>query len=254
MSNTLTTSQIASFDLFANNVKSYLDGVSTTTKSKVVRIVEKATFLDLWKIVARPSKLAPVMQTVQFFEQNGRTKSKFRLRNEDGSLRVDEAGEPVFSRTHVVMYKAETYRALRSEITGLATPETIYGIMWKDVPSDMQTKLRQFYFPNAKNSKGETLPSFVPQLLGIVLRKGRKPVKGERRHSWAGFDFVIAGFYGTESTPVVITQVSVANKPYLQNLATFAHIACPDWGQEEGVSEEMSKAACGIYQNLEFSF
>lgn len=254
MSNTLTAAQIASFDTFATDVKAFLDNNSTETKNKAVRIVGVGTFLDIWKIVGRPCRLAPVMQTQKYFAENGFTKSKFQLRNADGTLRVDENGDAVYSRTHVRLYRAESYREQRSKLTGLTTPETIYGILWQDVPSDMQTKIRQWYFPNAKNSKGETLPSFTPSMIGLVLRKGKKTPKGERRHSWAGFDFVVGGFYGDEKIPAIIPQIAVANKPYLTSFSEYMGCACPDWGQNEGVSEDLSKAACGIYSNLELLF
>lgn len=253
MSN-LTEAQIETFDQFAADTKEYLDGESVETKNKSVRVVNTKSFLDVWKTVSRPSKLAPVMQTQLFFAEHGRTKSKFRLRNEDGSFRTDSEGNPSFSRTHVVLYRAEVYREARKERTGLSTPETVYGITWDNVPSDMKTKIRQWYFPNGTDRKGNSLPSFVPSLLGLVLRKGKKVKKGERRHAWAGFDFVLFGHYGPEKIPTVITQISVVQKPYLASFASLMGVACPDWGQNEGVSEEMSKAACGIYQNLDLKF
>lgn len=251
---TLTSSQIASFDRFATDITAYLTDNSVATKNDTVRIVRKNVFIDLWKIVGRPSKLGPVMQTQKFFAENGRTKVNFPLRDENGNVRVDENGETIFSRKHVVMYRSEVYRQARTEITGLKSPEIFYGILWQDVPSDIQIKIRQFYFPSSKNSKGETLPSFVPFALGLVLRKGSKPSKGEKRHSWAGFDYVVIGHYGDEKIPTVITQVAVANRPYLASLAEYAGVSCPDWGQDETAAEDMSVAANAIYSNLDYLF
>jgi len=89
----------------------------------------------------------------------------------------------------------------------------------------------------------------------MVLRKGNKVKKGEKRHAWSGFDFAVTGFYGDSKIPSIINQIAVPNKPYLAKFAEFIGAECPDWGQndvqpEQEIPEELAKAACGIMDSV----
>jgi len=255
MSSILTDAQAETFNVFAAEVAEYLNAHSAAPKnSTTTRIMETDAFLALLKTVSRPSGLRRVMQTQKFFAETGKTKKCFQKRDEQGNLlfKDDEKTLPLFTDSCCVMYTNEAYRAARHEITGL-TAETAYMVPWTQLPGDMQYKIASSYFPRTMDMNKNPLPRFIPTALGIVLRKGAKVKKGEKRHAWAGFDFLVAGVYGDSKIPTVITQVAVPNKPYLASFAELLGVACPDWGQndvqpEQEVSEELSKAACGRVQ------
>lgn len=238
MSNTLTSAQIATFDVFAAEVEEFLN--NNSTEGKPIRHMDKKAFGEVWETASRPSRLYKVMNNITFFEANGRTKQQYQERTPEGTLCFRPDGSPVMSVRRCVMYTTEAYRTMRSEATGLKTPETTYAVNWNEVPESIQRRIST-KFPK----KSEGVPEFTPKALAIVLRKGNKVPKGHKRHSWAGFDFLVVGTYG--DTPVVIVQAAVANKPYVAKLAKLVGIECPDWGQSTPqVKEELSLAASGL--------
>jgi hypothetical protein len=231
MSNTLTDRQIETFDVFAAAVKDYLDNISDGTMKSSRFVKDKKAFGALWEASSRPSKLAPVMNNLTALEATGSTKSQFQLRTPDGELCYRPDGSRVMSRRHCVMFKAQAYRDARAEITGLKTPECFYYIQWDAAPEWLRTELAK-KFPKVS----EGVPAFEPKQVGVLLRKGRKPSKGQKRHNWAGFDYLVTGTYGEENA--VIVQAFVANKPYVAKLAEVVGCDCPDWGQNDATPQE----------------
>ncbi len=242
MSNTLTEIQIATFDAFAAAVKDYLDNISDGTMKSSRFVKDKKAFGALWEASSRPSKLAPVMNNITNLEKEGRTKSQFQLRTSKGDPCFRPDDSPVMSRRHCVMFKSQAYRDARAKITGLKTPECFYYIQWEAAPEWLRTELAK-KFPKVS----EGVPAFDPKQVGVLLRKGRKPAKGQKRHNWAGFDFLVTGTYGEENA--VIVQAFVANKPYVAKLAEVVGCDCPDWGQndvQEKEEEVQPLAASGL--------
>lgn len=243
----LTSSQIETFDRFAIEVAKYLDNNSAVTKNPFLRIVNTDVFVSIWKTISRPSGLKRVMHTLKNFEEFGRTKRCFQLRDEKDNLlwKDEEQTIPEMSPSCCVMYSGEAYREFRARTTGLKTREVIYAIRWANVPKAWAQRIAHSYFPSVKDYQGNVKPKFLPTHLALVLRKGEKPSKGEKRHNWAGFDFIVTGKYGDDEVPVVIRQVSVIQKPYLPQFAELMGVECPDYGSEEPF-EELEKAACSL--------
>lgn len=244
MSNMLTSAQIATFDDFFAAIEKYLKGISDgISASRYVK--DQKAFGLLWDAISRPSKLAPVMNNVTALAENGRTKGQFQLRTPEpeSNLCFRPNGSPVMSRRHCVMFTAEAYRKARTEITGLKTPETFYYVRWNSAPEWLQAELSN-KFPK----KSEDKPVFTPSQIGVLLRKGRKPSKSEKRHTWAGFDFLVTGTYGDDN--VVVAQAFVASKPYVAKLAEVVGTDCPDWGQNDATPQEQEEvqplAASGL--------
>jgi hypothetical protein len=237
MSN-LTTAQIASFDNFAKAVEAYLDKNSTGHHS--TRLVENKVFGQIWEACARTSKLGRVMNNTTYLKEHGRTKQQYQIRTPDGTACFRPDGTPVMSHRRCVMFTVDAYREMRRNRTGLKTPESFYMTPWENVPEWLQKQLSS-KFPKALDSA----PEFTPKQIGMILRKGDKPKSSEKRHTWAGFDFLVVGHYG--DTPVVITQAAVQNRPYIKKLAEIVGCECPDWGQDEvEEKEDLSKAASGL--------
>lgn len=229
-----TPAQIATFDVFAEAVKTYLDAHSEGKRN--AKLMERKAFGAIFETASRPSMLLPVMNNVTHFTEHGRTKESFQLRYgaghpQEGQLQYRPNGTAVMSNRHCVMYTTDAYREMRAKITGLKSPEPVYFVRWSDVPENIQNRLSK-KFPR----KGENYPEFTPLQLGITLRSGRQPEKGEKRHKWAGFDFIVVGTYG--ETNVVITQAAVGKKPCVAALAEIVGCACPDWGQNEAQEKE----------------
>lgn len=246
MSNTLTEIQIATFDAFANAVEEFLNSISDGTMKSSRFVKDKKAFGALWEAISRPSKLAPVMNNTTALAETGSTKSQFQLRTPDGDLCYRPDGSRVMSRRHCVMFKSEAYREARTNITGLKTPEVFYYIQWDAAPEWLQKELAR-KFPKASEGK----PSFDPKQVGVLLRKGRKPIKGQKRHNWAGFDYLVTGTYGDDNA--VIVQAFVANKPYVAKLAKVVGTECPDWGQDDATPQEKEEevqplAASGLME------
>lgn len=250
MSN-LNEKQIASFDTFAKGVKECMDA-NSTGKGGARFFTERISFGMVWDalidptfvpksdkdVVGRPSMLRPVMNNTVQLQERGYTKEVFQLRypdtREDGTPHPAAGdkiyklnGEPELSKHHCVMYTKDAFRQERAGITGLKTDEPIYAITWDAVPKDLKQQIAQ-KFP----AKSEDKPEFKPMALGLLLRKGKKPISGQKRHSWAGIEILVGGKYGEDT--VIIRGTYKQRRPGLVGrLADNLAIDCPVWDSVE---------------------
>lgn len=248
MSN-LSNAQIASFDKFAADVREWFDDHSVQRgENKHFLRMNREEFNKVFRITSRLSELAPVMNNVTALSEKGCTKLQFQKRTPEGQLCYYPSGKPMLSKMHCRMYTAEAYRAMRTERTGLKTPETVYYIAWDEVDAKVKNGLAT-KFPKATDSS----PDFEPKALAMVLRAGRKPKKGEKRYQWAAFDFVVVGTYDEQQ--VIVTQAAVIRKPYLPQLSEYLGTECPDYPSrsQEPKQEELplSNAASTLASAVE---
>jgi hypothetical protein len=203
----LTKTQIATFANFRNLVEKSLIENTTALKGSINRAVSTkeglSFFLDLMIQTSRQSKLNPVLNSLTVFEKTGVTKSNIQKRNFQTKALVFQNGKPayVFAPRCARMYTTEAYREMRAKATGGLAAEPIFVLSWKAVPSDIQERLTR-QFPR-KNEK----VTFSPVSIGVVVKKGNKPVKGEQRHQWSRLQFVVLAKYNDQ--PVVLPELIV---------------------------------------------
>jgi len=266
----LTPSRIACFDRFAERVEDFLNANSKPSKNGHRSLIA-AIFEVIVTICFRPTALAPVMHNGVSLQATGMTKRRFQLRapktlpngkpNPKADMLIfDRAtGNPVYSKAHAQMYTAKAFREWRATQTGLKTPETVYVVNWDKVSQAKQQGLAKS-FPPKRDGK----PEFVPQVVGILLRKGNKPAKGEKRHSWQRLMLVVVGKYGEFGT-CVIPNAAVWQSGCVKALGEA--IGCPEadipvWDDENEAqfAAQFSKAANAVMEaqrhgiDLDFDF
>jgi hypothetical protein len=253
MFTTLTPAQIAIFGEFRNHIeetlKSHTKGIKGGNRlAKDKKAV--SFFLDLLVNVSRQSKLSRVLNSQKALEERGFTKSniqKARTTTRWGKqvrelvTRPDGSPDYLFTPRCAVMYTTEAYRKLRAEETGSTTPETVYVLPWKYVPSDMQEKMGN-QFPRPTSKDGKPYPVFTPVGIGVVVKQG-KVVDGVRRQ-WARLQFLVLAKYGERS--VVIPDIIIWDreacdgKNVIQRLAEVTGApenVIPYWPEEAEIEQ-----------------
>lgn len=206
MSN-LTAAVIACYERFAKRVVDFLNANSVEKKTK--RVINPTAFETIVNVAFRPTSLAPVMHNGESLKARGRTKQRFQKRypktKPDGTphpqadmLMFTRTGEPLWSLPHAQMFTAKEFWAWRSEQTGLKSKEATYILSWDKVSEQKRQGLAKA-FPPKRDGK----PEFVPQVAAILVRKGNKPVKGEKRHAWQRLMLLVVGQYGEFGTCII---------------------------------------------------
>lgn len=239
MSN-LTTEQIEDLGRFSVDFEKYLNDNSVVKEDKKYRHVTKEIFGEIFKAVTRLSGLKRVMNSTTFYEENGRTKMTQQKRYggshpQAGELMFKPDGKggwkPAFEDKRAVLYKAEAYRDMRTEKTGLSTPETVYYVKWAEVPEFFRKEIAE-KFPWPVEDKAQ----FVPTNVCLVFRKGNKPARGDKRHQWTPPEFVVSGKFGEDSA--VLTKAIVWERGRLGALAEATGIDPVDLTDSETQTAE----------------
>lgn len=251
----LTKTQIATFSNFRSLTEEALVENTVPLKGSVNRAIAtaegKTFFLDMMVAASRQSKLNRVLNSLTVFEKTGVTKSNIQKRHFQTKALIFRNSKPayVFAPRCARMYTTEAYREMRAKATGLKSPEPMFVLSWKAIPSDIQGRLEE-QFPR-KNEK----VTFQPVGIGIVVKKGNAPKKGEKRHQWSRLQFVVLAKYNDQ--PVILPELIVWDNESHDGLSVIQRLAkvidapesaTPYWPEakvEETVEvvEDLEKAA-----------
>jgi len=245
----LTKTQIARFEIFRTHIEKALSSLCVpVNRNFVVDDDENVpAFTNILRAVARLSGYNKALNTEKQLDAKGYTKANLVVFNPKTNKPVERNGKPIFryKARCCRMYTLEAFRALRSEVTGGLADEAVYVLPWEAVSESMQKDIAT-KFP----CKSEQHPAFEAWGIGVIVRKGAKPVSGQTRHQWSRMQFVVLGEYGDRQ--VAITDAIVWNGETNDDGSPIRRLAdatnCPEdivpiWNAKVETPEELPIAA-----------